>query len=280
MQKTEWSVTEQHEWYAVENTLFTYSEEEKQENEKNRNNASLINQMDFIPLYTDYMWKWLSIEEKVILSYIHFYTKNWKWIYTSNLDLAKLIEASEKTASRVIQSLENKWYIKVSSKKLKLWTDRKFQVSTPLDKLTSAHWTNWPAIALDKLTSHINITSSKIDNLKIRLGKEWFSDTLIETIIDFDNTKKKWKMSEMKERYIKQWINELKKLWNNKDETMIKIIEQSIMRWWTWIFEIKDTNSIPIWETAPDWHVYTEKDKPGSWYYWDNEFKIYRRWNN
>lgn len=38
-------------------------------------------------------------------------------------------------------------------------------------------------------------------------------------------------------------------------------------------------NEIVIWATAPDWHTYTEKDKPGSWYYWDSQYKIYRRWS-
>ena len=56
MERTEWTIIQDYWDYKVENTLFTYSETERQENIINKNNASLINYADFYPLYTWFMY--------------------------------------------------------------------------------------------------------------------------------------------------------------------------------------------------------------------------------
>ena len=91
----------------------------------------------------------------------------------------------------------------------------------------------------DKEKENKKETNKSSENFTDRLKQEWFSDELIQVILDFDKKKKKWKMSKMEDRYLKKWIKELRTYWENKDELMIKVIEQSIINWRDWLFAVK-----------------------------------------
>ena len=138
MERTEWSVTSEYMGWTKQEFLFTYNESEREENEVNKNNAWLIYEADFYPLYTDFLKLDINATELIIISYLYYWTKRGKWIYTKNEDLAALTKTSVPTITRTLKNLVDKWYISVVEKKLKIWTDRKMQVTPPLIKLISA----------------------------------------------------------------------------------------------------------------------------------------------
>lgn len=136
MDKTEWMITENYWDYKVEKMLFTYSETERQENIINKNNASLINYADFYPLYTWFMYSDLSLIECVILSYLYYWTKNWKWIYTSNDELAKLTKSSRAVITKTLKHLSDLWYIDMKIKRIVwAWTDRKMKINVDMMRI-------------------------------------------------------------------------------------------------------------------------------------------------
>ena len=137
MEKTNWSITSEYMGWTKEEFLFTYSEEEKQQNEVNKNNAWLVHRADFYPVYTQFLFLDVNATELMILSYLYYWTKNWGWIYTKNEDLAFIARASISTVTRTLKELVKKWYINVDEKKLRMWTDRKMQVTTALVNLMS-----------------------------------------------------------------------------------------------------------------------------------------------
>lgn len=124
--------------WTKEEFLFTYDESEKEENEVNKNNAWLIYEADFYPLYTDFLKLDINATELIVISYLYYWTKKGKRIYTKNEDLAVLTKTSTATITRTIKNLVDKWYISVVEKKLKIWTDRRMQVTPPLIKMISA----------------------------------------------------------------------------------------------------------------------------------------------
>ena len=133
MEITEWTIIENYWDYKVEKMLFTYSENEKQENIINKNNASLINYADFYPIYTWFMYSDLSLTECVILSYLYYWTKNWKWIYTSNDELARLTKSSRAVITKTLKHLSDLWYIDMKIKRIVwAWTDRRMKINVDL----------------------------------------------------------------------------------------------------------------------------------------------------
>lgn len=137
MEKANWSITSEYMGWIREQFLFTYSEEEKQQNEVNKNNAWLVYRADFYPVYTQFLFLDVNATELMVLSYLYYWTKNWGWIYTKNEDLAFIARSSISTVTRTLKELVKKWYINVDEKKLRMWTDRKMQVTTALVNLMS-----------------------------------------------------------------------------------------------------------------------------------------------
>ena len=129
MEKANWSITSEYMGWTKEEFLFTYSEEEKQQNEVNKNNAGLIFYADYYPRYNSLLNLDTTLEEDIILSFLYYWTKNWKYIYVKNEDLALLIKWSVATATRVVKSLVDKWYIDMKIKRIVwAWTDRKLRL--------------------------------------------------------------------------------------------------------------------------------------------------------
>ena len=154
MEKTNWSITSEYMGWTKEEFLFTYSESEKQQNEVNKNNASLIFYADYYPRYNSLLNLDTTLEEDIILSFLYYWTKSWKYIYVKNEDLALLIKSSVKTASRVIQKLVDKWYVDMKIKRIVwAWTDRKLRLnhtkvilSSQMSQIDLSDKSNWPVI--------------------------------------------------------------------------------------------------------------------------------------
>ncbi len=187
MEKAEWSVTSEYMGWTKEEFLFTYSEEEKQQNEVNKNNAWLIYEADFYPLYTDFLKLDINTTELIVISYLYYWTKKGKRIYTKNEDLAVLTKTSVPTITRTLKNLVDKWYISVVEKKLKIWTDRRMQVTPPLIKLISAGHQNDESYNNNKNTktntlpkNKNSITGEKNSELDIIKNSDDVRDVLSE----------------------------------------------------------------------------------------------------
>ena len=120
MIKTDWSITSQYWDWTREDFLFTYDEEEKQNNEVNKNNASLILNPKFIPV-SPIMIRWgYSYLEAILYWFIDFFLCYNEKFYCTNEQLWEMLWVSEKTISLAIKRLIDDWLIAVSYK-IKSW---------------------------------------------------------------------------------------------------------------------------------------------------------------
>ena len=96
--------------------------------ERTENNSGLIYKADFYPIYTQWLGKWLSAEELIILSFVYYWTKNWNYVYATNDNLMELSWAKKRTIVKMVKRLVDLWYIEVISKTI-IWmgTDRKMR---------------------------------------------------------------------------------------------------------------------------------------------------------
>lgn len=95
--------------------MFTYSEEERQSNEINRENARLVFSPKFIPVYPELLKRGLTVTEALLFGFIDFYKSSASTrFYFTNDQLAKIIECSPDTVSRGISKLESLGLIKTS----------------------------------------------------------------------------------------------------------------------------------------------------------------------
>lgn len=244
MEKTNWSITSEYMGWTREEFLFTYSEEEKQQNEVNKNNAWLLYEADFYPLYTDFLKLDINATELIIISYLYYWTKKGKRIYTKNEDLAVLTKTSVPTITRTLKNLVDKWYISVVEKKLRIGTDRKMQVTTPLIKMISAGNQNDESYNNNKnnkinnkpKTIPLNNIESKLAN--ICMGDLTFTENVIERLNEYNNTRKK-KLEKLTDKWFKLVIDKLVELWHGTEDWMIAVLKQSVEKWWEWLFEVK-----------------------------------------
>lgn len=180
--------------------------------------------------------KELSDKQKLLFCTISSLCAEKGYCRATNETIWGMLNADKSTISRNIAALEEKWYITINVEKnykRKITLGKNEQGDT--QKCVGGDTQKW----VDNNTSSKSIKENKIQEFWDRLKQEWFSDELIQVILDFDKKKKKWKMSQMEERYLKKWIKELRTYWENKDELMIEVIEQSIISWRDWLFAVK-----------------------------------------
>ena len=120
MERTSGSITNRDDWFVTQNMMFTYSEEEQEENKIAKNNAALVLKPKFIPLYPKMLDDGYSLMEALILWFIDFFLQNNDRFYCTNEQLAQLFRCSEPTISTAIKNLERRWDIKLH-KKMKAW---------------------------------------------------------------------------------------------------------------------------------------------------------------
>ena len=120
MERTNGSIIDQNDWFTTQNMLFTYSEEEQEENRIAKNNSKLALKPKFIPLYPELLWNWYSIMEALLFGFIDFFLSNNPGFFCTNEQMAELFNCSEPTISAAIKNLEKRWDIKLH-KKIKAW---------------------------------------------------------------------------------------------------------------------------------------------------------------
>lgn len=120
MYKTDGMVTDYGDGYVTQNVMFTYSEEEQEENRIAKNNSKTALRPKFIPLYPALLWNGYSMMESLLFGFIDFFLSNNPGFYCTNEQLAELFNCSEPTISVAIKNLEKRGDIKIH-KKMKAW---------------------------------------------------------------------------------------------------------------------------------------------------------------
>ena len=114
------TITQNYWDYQMENMLFTYDENERQENMINKNNADLVLNPKFIPFYPNMLRSGYSYLECIIFWFIDFFLSNNERFYCTNEQLGEMLWASEKTISLAIKKLKDNWLLDISYK-IKAW---------------------------------------------------------------------------------------------------------------------------------------------------------------
>jgi hypothetical protein len=156
-----WSIVD---WNA-ESFLFTYSEEERQNNEINKANASLVFCPKYIILHTQLL-DYLTLTEATLFWFIEYYlwSEKWKRFYFTNKQLADIVRCSERTISESITKMEKLWYITTSRKVKAWWWQIRFVNQTTLTPQN--HLAKFASLASKKVPtnvlSNINILNKNI----------------------------------------------------------------------------------------------------------------------
>lgn len=198
MEKTDWFIETEKDWIVTNQVLFTYDENEKQEQEIDKTNAKLIFSPKFIPIYPNLLDR-LTLTEALLFWFIDFYKSNSSdRMYFTNEQLGKILHCSSDTASRSIISLEKQWYIK-TSRKMRAWWG---QIRFITDILHSSNYTN----CLVATSENLQTNNNKINDNKINI----YSDKKTTSIINILNDKQ---MEELR------WLDILQEFVNYWGET-------------------------------------------------------------
>ena len=223
--------------------MFTYSEEEKEENKIAKNNAKLLSWVKFIPLYTNLLREWYSIIEALLLGYLDFLLSNSGKFYCTNEQLAELFNCSVPTISTAIKNLEKRWDIKIH-KKMKSW---------------------WGTIRF--------ITLERSKNLNLQNQKIWFSkikkvDWIYNNIINNNNISKDILLLN-EEEIDKEWeildkienteIKEVKQYWKPEINELIWAIKEECDRLWVAYVKKKERNFSQLILTSKDYWELCDK---------------------
>lgn len=232
MQKTDATIT-QNVWdYQIENILFTYDENEQEENKIAKNNAWLLFKPKFIPFYPKLLELWLTINESLVFWFIDFYLQNSSdRFYFTNEQIGKIFWFGEQNTSNIIKSLKDKWFISTNYKIKSNGGKLRF-----IQKLYSDYNKNYSPT----ITKVIN-NNNKINNNKINIinnNTEQSSDNQ-NTSLSINNLdlKEKEKNSAKKEKEITVEINNLleqikntcNELWVAYDKTKDRMFAKHIL---------------------------------------------------
>ena len=120
MEKTDGSITSLEEGVNVEQMLFTYSEEEKEEQRINKMNADLILKPQFITVDYAMLHKGYSLLETALYGFISYFLANNEKFYCTNEQLAEMLCVSENTITNAISKLKKEWLIDLTYR-IKAW---------------------------------------------------------------------------------------------------------------------------------------------------------------
>lgn len=180
--ETSWSIVD----WNTEHFLFTYSEEEKQNNEINKANASLVWSPKYIILHTELL-DYLTLIEATLFWFMEYYlwSEKWKRFYFTNKQLADIVRCSERTISEWITKMEKLWYISTSRKVKAGWWQIRFVNSTTLTpekhlaKSASLTSKKVPTNVLNKkniINKNIHITTNVDDDVFSFISLSTWSD--------------------------------------------------------------------------------------------------------
>lgn len=244
MQTTDGSITEYHEDYSEENVLFTYDENEREEQRMNKETAWMVLRPKFIPVYPELIRNWLTLTEATVYGFIEFFLSNNERFYCSDEQLATLIGVGERTISSAVKTLKDRWMIEISHR-IKAWGWKirfiKLQKDNPMNrKICVMEMQNVRGIDNKIIDNKIINKEEEIKNLKQKLEVEYqLPPKVVELAITFDNYKAWPKIRKFEKGQLTRWVNKLKKDGLECEEWMIATLEKSIASWYQWTTPIK-----------------------------------------
>ena len=181
------SITTKSADHMEENFLFTYSENEKQQNEITEANAKLIFSPKFIPVYPELLRRGLSVTEAMIFGFIDFFkSSSSNRFYFSNEQIAEVVNCHPDSVNRAIRKLVSGGYIK-TSRKVKAGGG---QIRFVTDILYHSEWTISTSLNGQNLLGNKNkINNNKINKLKEEKEKP-FNEELNNELINLCMTSK------------------------------------------------------------------------------------------
>ena len=106
MEKTDGSITSLEEGVNVEQMLFTYSENEREEQKINKMNADLILKPQFLTVDYAMLHSGYSLLETALYGFIKYFLTNNEKFYCTNEQLAEMLCVSENTITTAITKLK------------------------------------------------------------------------------------------------------------------------------------------------------------------------------
>lgn len=212
MEKTDGSITSLEEGVNVEQTLFTYSEEEKEEQKINKMNADLILKPQFLTVDYAMLHSGYSRVETALYGFIKFFLTNNERFYCTNEQLAEMLCSSETSVSLAIKKLKDDGLINLTFKpKADGWKIRFVRLSkseTPTFKIWKSDFQNLKGIYNKKIENKkINIYTFQDfwkDFPHARKGKKKESEQYFNQL-DADAVKKQVAILKRK---IKAWLQD------------------------------------------------------------------------
>lgn len=168
MERTSGSITDQNDWFVAQNMMFTYSEEEQEENRIAKNNAALVLKPKFIPVYPELLHHGFSLIEATIFGFIDFFLSNNERFYCTNEQIAKLLDIGERSVSWAISHLEAEGLIKTKYRIKAWWGKIRFIEKPNLATSTSKNCYLYKQDSLDiynKIIDNKISISNDIDNI-------------------------------------------------------------------------------------------------------------------
>lgn len=169
MEKTDGLITTEEQWFKVEQTLFTYSEEEKEENNLNKLNANLILRPQFLTLDFAMLHSGYSRVETALYGFIKYFLYNNDKFYCTNEQLAEMLCVSENTITNAVAKLKKDWLINLTY------------------KIKSSGW----KIRFIRLTKSV-VPTPKICGSETQNLWDIYNKIIDNKIINKENKQKKW----------------------------------------------------------------------------------------
>lgn len=155
MEATEGTIAMENEWMKIEQTLFTYSEEEQQEHKINKMNADLMLKPQFITLDYAMLHSGYNRLETAIYWFIKYFLTNNEKFYCTNEQMAEMLCVSETSVSLAIKKLNENDLINLTFKtKANWWKIRFVRLSkseTPTFKIWKSDFQNLKGIYNKKI---------------------------------------------------------------------------------------------------------------------------------
>ena len=209
MERIEGSIIDQNDWFTTQNMMFTYSEEEQEENRIAKNNAALVLKPKFIPVYPELLHHGFSLIEATIFGFIDFFLSNNERFYCTNEQIAKLLDIGERSVSWAISHLEAEELIKTKYKIKAGWGKIRFIEKQNIATSTSKNCYLYKQDSLDIYNKIINNKNKDIDK-SISLQREGKKDNKDYKIYwEFKHIKLTDEQHEKLRREVWWWLNEL-----------------------------------------------------------------------
>lgn len=191
MEATEGTITMENEGMKIEQTLFTYSEEEQQEHKINKTNADLIWRPEFFTVNYEMLHSGFNLLETALYGFIKYFLKNNEKFYCSSERLAEMFCVSRNTIDNALKVLKSKWLIDYTSKpKAKWWKIRFIRLlghEFPNHKICASNISEPQNLGFAEAQNLCNIENKYIENKKESKKKEKNQTSVCELVEAYRN---------------------------------------------------------------------------------------------